>query len=68
MKVMIVRNYKESDIQRIVDLYNETTIKYNWSDLNDEQKNIMLFKNIEKANNLMKSNITFVLENGKKII
>lgn len=65
---MTIRKYKKEDIQKIVKLYNETTKKHNWSDLNDEQKKIMLIKDVEKAHNLMKSSLTTVLEIDNKII
>jgi N-acetylglutamate synthase-like GNAT family acetyltransferase len=65
---MIIRKYNKNDIRRIVELYNETTKECNWSDLNDEQKNIMLFRDIGKANKLMSSNIALVLEVKERII
>jgi 8-oxo-dGTP pyrophosphatase MutT (NUDIX family)/N-acetylglutamate synthase-like GNAT family acetyltransferase len=59
---MAIREYRESDIERVMEIYNRTTLKCNWQDLNDEQKKIMLLKDEAKASALMNSNITLILE------
>lgn len=65
---MILREYKEKDSERIMNLYNETTKKFNIQDLNENQKCIILFKNEWLVNELMISNITLVLEIESEIV
>jgi len=64
---MKIRLYVEKDIERIIELYNETTKEINWNDLNEEQKKVMLFKDVKVAHELMNSNITCVLEDENEI-
>ncbi len=60
---MKIRTYKKTDIEKVAKIYNETTLEYNWEDLTDEQKKVILFKDLEKVHELLKlPNITLVLE------
>lgn len=63
-----MRPYEERDIERIVELYNETTKELNWWDFNDDQKSVILFKDIQQAHQIMSIGITLVLEIQNKIV
>ena len=64
---MNIRPYKKKDIERIVELYNDTTKELNVRDLTKEQKKVILFKGTKTAHEMMGSNVTLVLEDNKEI-
>ncbi len=58
----MIRKYDPKDIQRIVEIYNSTTLKFNYEHLNKDQKRIILFPNLEIPHKIMSEDITLVLE------
>ena len=64
---MDIRKYQEGDAQGLMELYNETTTRYNLKDLNEEQKRVMIFPDVFFFKQFLIGKICFVLEEENEI-
>jgi len=67
MKIMEIRTYREEDAERIFEIFNETTQKYNWDEFSEEQKKVALFEDVKYVHDALGSNIALVLEDEGEI-
>lgn len=64
---MQIRAYHSSDAGMLMELYNATVQAYNWAELTEQQKRIMLFSDSAVADNIWQNMHTLILEDAGEI-